>query len=63
VDRLFLLGKPKGYRPLGKYGRTWEDVEELGCEDEEWIHLDQTRICEHGNHLSGSMKAEEFLDY
>jgi hypothetical protein len=34
-DRLSLLEKPKGYRPLGTYRRTWEDVEELGCEDEE----------------------------
>jgi hypothetical protein len=58
---IFLLLKPKGYRPLGTYGRAWEDVKELGCEDEELIHLDQKRICEHGNQFSASMKMEDFL--
>jgi hypothetical protein len=43
-----LVGKPEGKRPLGRPGRRWEDnikmdLQEVGCEDMDWIKLAQDR--------------------
>jgi hypothetical protein len=39
-----LVGKPEGRRPLGRPRRIWEDtikmdLQEVGCEDMDWIKL------------------------
>jgi hypothetical protein len=67
-----LVGKPKGRRPLGRPKRRWEDsmkidLQNVGCEDMDWIHLAQDRDSwrAHVNavmKLRGSIKCEEFLD-
>jgi hypothetical protein len=43
-----LVGKPEGKRPLGRPRRRWEDnvrmdLQEVGCECDEWIGLAQDR--------------------
>jgi len=43
-----LVGKPEGNRPLGKPTLRWVDnikidLQEVGCEDMDWIELDQDR--------------------
>jgi hypothetical protein len=43
-----LVGKPEGKRPLGRPRRRWEDnvmvdLQEVGCECEDWIGLAQDR--------------------
>jgi hypothetical protein len=43
-----LVGKPEGRRPLGRPRRRWDDgirmdLEEIGWEGVEWIHLAQDR--------------------
>jgi hypothetical protein len=43
-----LVGKPEGKRPLGRPRRRWEDgikmdLEEIGWEGVDWIHLAQDR--------------------
>jgi len=43
-----LVGKPEGKRPLGKSRRRWEDnskmdLQEVPCEDTDWISLPQDR--------------------
>jgi hypothetical protein len=47
VYRIF-IGKPEGKRPLARPRRRWEDnvrkyLEEIDCEDMDWIHLAQDR--------------------
>ena len=42
------VGKPEGKRPLGRPRRRWDynikmDLQEVGCEDMDWIDLDQDR--------------------
>jgi hypothetical protein len=44
-----LVGKPEGKRPLGKSSRRWEDnikmdLNEIGCEEVDRIHLDQNKV-------------------
>jgi hypothetical protein len=44
-----LAGKPEGKRPLGRYGRKWEDnikmdIREIGIGGVDWIHLAQDRV-------------------
>jgi len=43
-----LVGKSEGKRPLGKPRRRWEnninmDLQEMGCEDMDWIDVAQNR--------------------
>jgi len=43
-----LVGKPEGRRPLGRPRHRWEDnikidLQEVGCEDMDWIQLAQDR--------------------
>ena len=43
-----LVGKPEGKRPLGRPRRRWEynikmNLQEVGCEDMDWIELAQDR--------------------
>jgi len=43
-----LGGEPEGKRPLGRPRRRWEDntkmdLQEVGCEDMDWIELTQDR--------------------
>ena len=43
-----LVGKPEGKRPLGRPRRRWEDnmkteLQAVGCEGTDWIHLAQDR--------------------
>ena len=43
-----LVGKPEGKRPLGRPRHRWEDnikidLQEVGCEDMDWIQLAQDR--------------------
>ena len=43
-----LVGKPKGKRPHGRPRCRWEDnikmdLQEVGCEDTEWIYMAQDR--------------------
>jgi hypothetical protein len=43
-----LVGKPEGKRPLGRTRREWEDnnkmdLQEIGLEGADWIHLAQDR--------------------
>jgi hypothetical protein len=45
----FLVGKPKGKRPLGKPRRRWEDnikldLREIGIDAVKWIRLAQYRV-------------------
>jgi hypothetical protein len=43
--------------------RTIEtELEGIGWEDFDWIHLIQDWLCQHGNGPSGSIKGGEFLD-
>jgi hypothetical protein len=56
-------------RPVGRPRRMWEDnikmdLEEIVCENVDWIHVvqDGAGCCEHGNEPSGSIKCGEFLD-
>ena len=42
------LGKPEGKRPMGRFGRRWEDnikmdLQEVGCGDMDWFELAQDR--------------------
>jgi len=42
------VGKSEGKRPLGKPRRRWEnninmDLQEMGCEDMDWIDVAQNR--------------------
>ena len=42
------MGKPEGKRPLGTPRRRWEDsikmdLQEMGCEGMDWVHLAQDR--------------------
>jgi hypothetical protein len=44
----FLVGKPEGKRPLGRPTHRWEDnikmdLQEVGCEDMDWLELAQDR--------------------
>jgi len=43
-----LVGKPEGKRPLGRPRHRWEDnikmnLQEMGCEDMDWIDVAQDR--------------------
>ena len=43
-----LVGKLEGKRPLGRSRRRWEDsikmdLQEVGCEDMDWIQLPRDR--------------------
>ena len=43
-----LVGKPEGKRPLGRPRRRWDDnikmdLQEVGCDDMDWIELAQDR--------------------
>jgi hypothetical protein len=43
-----LVGKPEGKRPLGRPRNRWEDkirmdLQEMGCENMDWIGLAQDR--------------------
>jgi len=43
-----LVGKPEGKGPLGRPRRRWGDnnkidLQEVGCEDKDWIELAQDR--------------------
>jgi len=38
-----LLGKPEGKRPLGSPKRRWEDLQEVGWMDKDWIDLAQNK--------------------
>jgi hypothetical protein len=45
---MILVGKSEGKRPLGKPRRRWEnnikmDMQEMGCEDTDWIDVAQDR--------------------
>jgi hypothetical protein len=45
----FLIGRPKGKRPLGSPRRRWEDnikmdFREMGIDGANWIHLAQDRV-------------------
>jgi 3-oxoacyl-ACP reductase-like protein len=58
-----LLGKPEGWRPLGRPQRRWEDnikmdLQEVGCGDMDWV----AGSFEYSNEPSGSIKCEEFID-
>jgi hypothetical protein len=66
-----LLRKPEEKRPLGRHMHRWEDnikmdLQEVGCQDMDWIELAQDRqvagTCECGNEPLGSRKCGEFLD-
>ena len=42
------MGKPEGKRPLGRPVNRWEDnikmdLQEVGCQDNDWIELAQDR--------------------
>jgi len=44
----WLVEKPEGKRPLGRYSRRWEvnirmDLREIGWKGVDWIHLAQER--------------------
>ena len=44
----FMVGKPKGKRPLGRSRHTWEnsikmDLQEMGWVDMDWIDLARDR--------------------
>jgi hypothetical protein len=65
-----LGGKPEEKRTLGRPRRGWEysirlDLEEIGCEDVDWIHLAKDR--DHWRDLvntvmkPGSIKTGNFL--
>ena len=58
-----------GNRPLGRSTCRWEDnikmdLQEVGCEDTEWLKLAQDRDMWRAlvNEHSGSIKCVEFLD-
>jgi hypothetical protein len=41
-----VVGKPEGYRPLGRFRRTWEDnvfvhLREIGWDGMDWIYVAQ----------------------
>jgi hypothetical protein len=65
----FLVGEPKGNRPLGRPRHRWEDIKvNLRLISlEVWTGFIWLRIgtgagfCEHGNEPSGSVKGGEFL--
>jgi len=67
-----LVGKPEGWRPLGRPRHRWVDnirmdFQEVGCVYVNWIGLVQDTdrwrgACEWGNEPSGSVKCGEFLD-
>jgi hypothetical protein len=43
-----LVGKPEEKRPLGRFRRRWEDsikmdLQEVGCDNMEWIEQTQNR--------------------
>ena len=51
---LVLVGKPEGYRPLGRPRRRWEDnikmdLREVGCGGMDWIEMAQ--VATRGGHL------------
>jgi hypothetical protein len=46
---IFLVGRPKGKRPLGRPRRRWEDnikldFREIGIDEANWIRLAQDRV-------------------
>jgi len=62
-----LVGKPEGKRPLGRPRHRWEDnikmdLQEVGCEDMNWIDLGQVvDTCKCGNEPPVSIKVGHFL--
>ena len=38
-----MVGKPEGKRPLGSPKRRWEDLQEVGWMDKDWIDLAQNK--------------------
>jgi hypothetical protein len=62
-----LVWKPEGKRPLGRPRHRWEgnirrDLQEVGGDCGNWMERAQDRDrCEHGNELSGSINAGNFL--
>jgi hypothetical protein len=67
-----LVGKPEAKRPLGRPRRRWEDninmdLQEMGCEDVEWIDLVQDMdrwraIVKAVMNIRFPLNAGEFLD-
>jgi hypothetical protein len=67
----FLMGKPKGKRPLRRLRSRWEnnikaDLQEVGCGGMELIEMDQDRnrwraLVNAVMNLSGSIKCWKFL--
>jgi hypothetical protein len=60
-----LVGKPEGKRTFGKPRHRWEDcvkmdLNEVGREVVDWIHLTRNKD---GKAFSGSIKSGKFLDY
>ena len=61
-----LVENPEGKRPLGRPRLRWEgnikmDLQEVGCEDMDWIELAQDRY-RWGAHVNAVMKFGEFLE-
>jgi hypothetical protein len=63
-----LVGKPEGWRPLGRPRRRWldtirMDLVEVGWDDVDWIGLSQERDRWRALVPSGSMKCLETIEY
>jgi hypothetical protein len=44
-----LVGKPEAKRPIARRSDRWEvnikmNVQEIGCEDVDWVHMVQDRV-------------------
>jgi hypothetical protein len=63
ITRAFLVGKPKGNRPLRRHKHRWEDNIRIDLRETDGSGYRQVAdYCEHGNEPSDSIKGREFLD-
>jgi hypothetical protein len=42
----FLVGKPKGKRPLGRSRHRWEDSIKMDLQEMEWVDMDWTDLAQ-----------------